>query len=94
MSPIKLFPDTPVYEASWTMSAITLQIKVKPRAQVSELCQMNDGSWVARLKSPPVDGKANRELVTLVAEAFQCHKSAVSIKAGASGRIKLVTIDA
>ena len=75
------------------MPVITLQIKVKPRGRVSELCQMSDGSWVAVLKSPPVDGKANEELIGLVAKTFRCHKSGVTIKVGASGRIKLVTID-
>ena len=45
------------------------------------------------MKSPPVDGKANAELIALVAEQFGCRKAAVSIKAGASGRMKLVRID-
>jgi hypothetical protein len=54
---------------------------------------MADGTWVAKLKSPPVDGRANAELVALVADQFGCRKAAVSIKAGASGRVKLVRID-
>jgi uncharacterized protein (TIGR00251 family) len=74
------------------MAAVTLQIKVKPRARTSELSQASDGTWVAKLKAPPVDGKANEELVALVAEKFQCRKAAVTIKAGASGRIKLVRV--
>ena len=48
----------------------------------------------SRLKAPPVDGKANEELIALVAEKFQCRKAAVTIKAGASGRIKLVRVEA
>jgi uncharacterized protein (TIGR00251 family) len=74
------------------MAAVTLQIKVKPRARVSELAQAADGTWVAKLKAPPVDGKANEELVRLVAEKFECRKAAVTIKAGASGRTKLVWV--
>ena len=76
------------------MAAIVMQVKVKPRARSSTLEQMSDGTWVARLKSPPVDGKANAELVALVAEHFKCGKGAVSIKAGASGRMKLVKVEA
>jgi uncharacterized protein (TIGR00251 family) len=49
--------------------------------------------WSAQLKSPPVDGKANDELIALVARHFACRKSAVSIKRGASGRMKLVRIE-
>lgn len=76
------------------MGAVMLQVKVKPRAKVSELSQAADGTWIAKLKSPPVDGKANEELVGLVAEKFQCRKAAVTIKAGASGRTKLVRVAA
>jgi uncharacterized protein (TIGR00251 family) len=70
----------------------TLQVKVKPNAHVSWLEQAADGSWLAQLKSPPVDGKANEELIALVARQFGCRRAAVSIKSGASGRMKLVKI--
>jgi hypothetical protein len=54
--------------------------------------QSPEGAWLAQLKSPPVDGKANQELIALVAKHFGCAKSAVSIKSGASGRLKLVQV--
>jgi uncharacterized protein (TIGR00251 family) len=73
---------------------ITIRVKVSPRSRSSSLEQTADGDWLARLKSPPVDGKANRELVALIAERFGCPKSAVSIKSGAGARLKLVRIDA
>jgi len=73
---------------------VVLQVKVKPRARVSSLERFPDGTWVARLKSPPVDGKANDELVALIARHFQCRKDAVSIKSGAAGRTKLVRVEA
>jgi hypothetical protein len=75
------------------MTALFLQVRVTPRAKVSSLVQLADGTWVARLKSPPVDGRANEELVGLVAERFRCRKAAVSIKAGAAGRTKLVKVE-
>jgi uncharacterized protein (TIGR00251 family) len=71
----------------------TLQIKVKPNARTSSLEQAADGSWLAQLKSPPVDGKANAELIALVAQRFGCRRTDVSIRSGASGRMKLVKID-
>jgi uncharacterized protein (TIGR00251 family) len=76
------------------MAARIIQVKVTARARESSLTQMPDGTWVAKLKSPPVDGKANAELVALVAERFGCSKAAVSIKSGAAGRTKLVRVDA
>ena len=69
-----------------------LQVRVKPNARASSLVEQEDGTWLAELKSPPVDGKANAELIALVAERFGCRKSAVTIKAGAGGRMKLVKV--
>ena len=70
----------------------TLRIKVKPNSRASGLEAQADGTWLARIHAPPVDGKANRELVALVARHFALRQSQVSIKSGASGRMKLVQI--
>ena len=75
------------------MPSRVIQIKVKPNSRTSLLEEREDGTWLAQLKSPPVEGKANEELLALVAKHFRCRKSEVSIKAGASGRVKLVRID-
>lgn len=69
-----------------------IQVKVKPSARVSTLTETSPGVWLAELKSPPVDGRANDELIGLIARHFGCRKAAVSIKSGASGRLKLVRI--
>jgi uncharacterized protein (TIGR00251 family) len=76
------------------MSTFLLRVRVKPNARTSSLEQAQDGSWRALLKSPPVDGRANEELISLVAAHFRCRKAAVVIKAGASGRTKLVKVEA
>lgn len=70
-----------------------LTVKVKPNARQSSLVQLDDGSWLAQLKSPPVDGKANAELIELMAAALGCRKSSITLKAGASGRLKLVRVE-
>lgn len=75
------------------MTSLTLRVRVKPNARVSSLEQAADGIWVARLKAPPVDGKANEELIALIADHFRCRKAAVRITAGATGRLKRLSID-
>ena len=74
-------------------STMLIRVKVKPNARLSALEQSDDGDWLAHLKAAPIDGKANQELIALVADRFKCRKSAVSIKSGASGRLKLVRIE-
>ena len=69
-----------------------LQVKVKPRSRASVLAQLPDGTWAAQLKNPPVDGKANEELIALVAKALGCPRSWVRIKSGAGAKMKLVEV--
>lgn len=70
-----------------------LRVKVKPNARISVLeGPDSSGIWNARLKSPPIDGRANQELIRLVAARFGCRQTRISIKHGATGRIKLVRI--
>lgn len=71
----------------------SMLIKVKPNARAADLDEMADGTWSARVKAPPVDGRANAELIALVAKRFDVPKSRVSVKSGASGRLKRVRID-
>jgi uncharacterized protein (TIGR00251 family) len=72
---------------------VLIRVKVKPNARASTLEQSEAGTWLAQLKAAPVDGKANEELIALVADHFRCRKSAVSIKSGSSGRMKLVRVE-
>lgn len=68
-----------------------IRVKVKPNSRVSEL-QESGGIWTARVKSAPVDGKANEELRALIAARFAVPRSRVTIKSGAGARIKTVRI--
>lgn len=70
-----------------------IQVKVKPNAKQQSLQLEADGSFTARLHSPPLDGKANAELIQLVAKHFGVAKGAIRIKAGETERRKLLEID-
>jgi len=69
-----------------------LSVRVKPGSRVCELTEQRDGTWLARVKSAPVDGKANDELRALIARTFGLRKAQVSIRSGATGRAKVVEI--
>jgi uncharacterized protein YggU (UPF0235/DUF167 family) len=71
----------------------TLRLKVKPGSRVEQLSELDDGSWLARVKATPVDGKANAALIALVARHFGLRKAQVHIKSGAAGRSKLVQLE-
>lgn len=69
-----------------------LRVKVKPNSKQQNIAEEADGSLTVHLKSPPVDGKANQELIKLLAKKFDVPKSAIAIKSGLSSRNKLVEL--
>lgn len=69
------------------------QVKVKPNSKRQSIEEAADGSLIVYLKSPPVDGKANQELIALLAERFKVSKSKITIKSGLSAKTKLIEID-
>lgn len=70
-----------------------LEVRVKPNARASHLSLNDAGVWSAQLRAAPTDGKANAELIELVARHFQVPRSAVTLKRGASSRLKLLKIE-
>lgn len=69
------------------------RVKVKANCKEQKIEEQTDGSLTVKLKSPPVDGKANEELIKLLAEKFKVSKSRIRIKSGLSSRQKLIEID-
>ncbi|NJL82894.1 MAG: DUF167 domain-containing protein [Chloroflexaceae bacterium] len=69
-----------------------VQVKVKPNAKKQQIEERADGSLEIRLKSAPVDGKANQELIELLAERYQVPKSHIAIKSGRSSPHKRIEI--
>ncbi len=54
---------------------------------------MDDGYCKIRLKAPPVDGKANAELIRWLSKQFGVSVESVVIKSGRTSRRKTVKID-
>ena len=71
----------------------TLQLKVKPNARTQSLTEGEDGIWLAQLKSPPVDGKANAALLRFVAETLKHPPRQINLVSGQSSRQKRVAVE-
>ncbi len=69
------------------------QGKSKTGLAPEQLVELPDGSWVAHIKAPPVDGKANAALIILVAAHFGLRRAQVNIRSGAGGRLKLLQLE-
>ena len=56
-----------------------IKVKVIPRASKQEIIKMADGSLKVKLCSQPVNFKANKELVEVLADYYKTKKQNVSI---------------
>lgn len=74
--------------------AIVLALHVQPGAKRTGAAGTHGDALKIRLAAPPVDGKANAELVRFLAEAFGVPLRQVTIVRGETSRRKTVRIDA
>jgi uncharacterized protein (TIGR00251 family) len=73
--------------------AVTLNVRVVPRASKSEIVGEHDGALKVRITAPPVEGAANAELIRLLAKSFGVPRSNVSIVGGESSKKKRIKIE-
>jgi len=86
-------------ERPWTRipGGLRLMVRLTPRAGRDALgglreIEPDEPLLLARVAAPPLEGAANAALVKLVAKALGVPKSAVTIAAGETSRIKALEI--
>ncbi len=73
-----------------TKKEFTLKVKVEPRSSKSEIVGHYGDGIKVKLTSPPVDGKANKELLNLLAKELKIQKKDIEIISGQSSKNKIV----
>jgi len=68
-----------------------IQVKVKPNSRTEELSREGD-SFIAKVKEPPREGKANQAVIRLLAEHFGVPQSQVRILSGFRSRNKVIEV--
>jgi len=67
-------------------------VRVKPNSKQPRVEAAPDGSLTVFLKSPPIEGRANEELIARLAAHYGVPKSRVRVRSGAASRNKLIEI--
>jgi uncharacterized protein (TIGR00251 family) len=73
--------------------ALVLTLHVQPGAARTEVAGLHGDAIKVRLAAPPVDGKANAELVRFLADAFGVPARQVTLVRGETSRQKVVRIE-
>lgn len=71
---------------------MNLSIQVKTNAKKNEVTVREDGSLLVAVNVPPIEGKANKRVIEVLAQYLDRPKSAIVIVKGKKGKHKIVEI--
>ncbi len=67
---------------------VVLRFHVVPRSSKTAVCGVHESALKLKVKAPPVDGKANQEIIRFLSKSLGVPKSAIKLSSGASSRQK------
>lgn len=71
---------------------LLLTCRIQPRARHNTFGEVRNAEVIVKLHAPPVDGKANDELLRYIADVFSVAVRSVSIERGKRNRHKVLRI--
>jgi uncharacterized protein (TIGR00251 family) len=71
----------------------TLTLHVQPNARQNEVLGFEDGILRLKIAAPPVEGKANKELIAFLSKRLGVSKSSISIDRGQTSKSKVISIE-
>ena len=77
---------------SETTEGTVLNVKAQPRSSKAGVDGLLGDAVKVRVRCAPVDGKANRELIETLADAFGLPKSRVVFKSGETSKQKRILL--
>ena len=75
-----------------TAEGTILNVRAQPRSSRAGVDGLAGDAVKVRVRCAPVDGKANKELIETLAEAFGVPKSRVAFKGGETSRQKRILL--
>jgi uncharacterized protein (TIGR00251 family) len=72
------------------VSDSVLKVKVLPRSSETKIVGFEEGILKVKVKSAPVDGLANRDLIALLSKHLKMPKRRIEIVSGHTSRRKLI----
>ena len=69
-----------------------IRVKVTPRSSRTEIAGRENDVYRVKLTDPPVEGRAKKALIALLAEKLRIPKRDIEIVSGDKGRLKTVRV--
>jgi uncharacterized protein (TIGR00251 family) len=69
-----------------------VSVVVKPNSKIESVTADDNGVLTVKVRTPPIDGKANQRVIELLAEHFDRPKSSIRLVHGAAGKKKVFEV--
>ena len=73
-----------------TATGATFRVRVQPGASKNEIVGVREDALRIRISAPPVQGKANKALISLLASQLGVKKSEIEILSGHTSKIRKI----
>lgn len=87
-------PAMPPYLTTLADGAVLLHVYVQPKASKSRIVGLYDDCLKLAVAAPPVDGKANEEVIRFLSRLLNIPGRDIALSSGAQSRRKKVRIEA
>jgi len=77
---------------SWKGDFLIFNVFLQPRASRNSLIGLHDKAVKISLTAPPIDGKANKQLINFLSTLFGVKKSDIDIISGKRSRRKRISV--
>ena len=71
-----------------TANGVAFRVKVVPNSSASKIVEVNEEFVKIKLNSPPIDGRANKEVINLLSKVLDVPKTSIVLLSGDKNKLK------
>jgi uncharacterized protein (TIGR00251 family) len=75
-----------------SQSQAKINVQVSPNARHNEVVGLDNDSVKLKIAAPPLQGKANKELIKFLSQALKVSRGSITIERGLTSRNKAIAI--
>jgi len=91
-APFRHVPELATIQIELVPDGVRFDLRVSPRASRDAIGGVHDGALRIKITAPPVDGKANAAIISLLSKRLRVPKRDVRIVSGMSSKTKRVEV--
>ena len=80
--------NSDILKITKTNNGVAFRVKVVPNSSASKIVEINEEFVKIKLNSPPIDGRANKEVINLLSKVLDVPKTSITLLNGDKNKLK------